>query len=214
MWEARYREISRRFRFSPRSERLAPAVLSSLLGEDYVRFDCLEEMFRGARVAVVGPMWLGRGPDADVLMVPDEVASKRHLRPDVVLTDLDGDFRALKEAEMRGAVIGIHAHGDNIPSLRRFVPAFRRRFGTCQCNPRENVYLFGGFTDGDRCAFMAAALGAARVDIYGFDFSSPIPKRGKSRARKALKLMYARLLLRDLRALGYDVRVHPSSQER
>ncbi len=189
-------------------------MLSSLLGGNCVSLARLEEMFRGAHVAVVGPIWRGIRPGADIVMVPDEVASRTHLRPDVVLTDLDGDFRALKRAEMRGALIGIHAHGDNIPSLRRCVPAFRRRFGTCQCCPRENVYLFGGFTDGDRCAFMAAALGARRVDIYGFDFSAPVPKRGKSRARKALKLMYARLLLRDLRALGYDVRVHSSSQER
>ncbi|MEZ5336103.1 MAG: hypothetical protein R2741_13165 [Methanolobus sp.] len=54
----------------------------------------------------------------------------------------------------------------------------------------ENVYNFGGFSDGDRCVYLAKEFGAASITLIGFDFDdlyvNPVKKK---------KLKWARLLI-------------------
>jgi hypothetical protein len=90
--------------------------------------------------------------------------------PEVVVTDLDGRVEDILEAHHRGAVVVVHAHGGNIPQLRRYAPLFERAVPTCQCRPPRGVYNFGGFTDGDRAVFMSAHFGAEKIVLYGMDF--------------------------------------------
>ncbi len=90
--------------------------------------------------------------------------------PDIVVTDLDGDVRDQVEANEKGAIVVIHAHGDNMNALKEWVPRFRGQvFGTTQVEPRGNIHNFGGFTDGDRAVFLAAHFGVDRVLLQGFD---------------------------------------------
>jgi hypothetical protein len=42
--------------------------------------------------------------------------------------------------------------------------------------PVDNVYNFGGFTDGDRSAFMADEMGARTIVLVGMDLTEPITK--------------------------------------
>ena len=92
----------------------------------------------------------------------------------------------------------VHAHGDNLPLVRRWVPRFEGPLVlTCQSRPFAHVHNWGGFTDGDRAVFAADALGAARVIILGFDLDDkqvPPMKRGK--------LLWARRLLS---LIGHDI---------
>ncbi|MEM3030259.1 MAG: 6-hydroxymethylpterin diphosphokinase MptE-like protein [Candidatus Micrarchaeia archaeon] len=92
--------------------------------------------------------------------------------PDVVCTDLDGRMEAIREAGERGAVIVIHAHGDNIGKLSGALRLLRgcKLIGTTQVEPKGRVYNFGGFTDGDRCVFLARAFGASPIGFVGIDF--------------------------------------------
>ena len=91
--------------------------------------------------------------------------------PDVVVTDLDGDLaRALPRAAAKGAAMVVHAHGDNAGLLGRAASELGPRcLGTSQCRPVGSLHNFGGFTDGDRAAFLADALGAARIVLCGMD---------------------------------------------
>lgn len=103
--------------------------------------------------------------------------------PDIIVTDLDGKHPndAIKEIEAvdKGALLLIHAHGDNLDKLEKYLPAFSDKFNkntvipTCQCRSPECVFNFGGFTDGDRCVFLADAFDAASVVLIGFDFNDP-----------------------------------------
>jgi len=79
-------------------------------------------------------------------------------------------------AEKLGAIMVIHAHGDNIESLEQNVPKFRKIIGTTQVMPTENVYNFGGFTDGDRSVFLAEEMRAKSITLIGMDFNS-IPRK-------------------------------------
>ena len=91
------------------------------------------------------------------------------IKPDIVVTDLDGNAAALQKAEKSGALMVVHAHGDNMDMLKKLVPKFRKVVGTTQVMPVENVHNFGGFTDGDRCVFLAEAFGAKKVILVGMD---------------------------------------------
>ena len=64
----------------------------------------------------------------------------------------------------------VHAHGDNIPLLKHWVPRFTGPLvATTQSTPLPHVHNFGGFTDGDRAVFAADELGAASITLVGFD---------------------------------------------
>ena len=97
--------------------------------------------------------------------------------PEVICTDLDGNSEADVEKEIlaceRGALVLIHAHGDNMDKLEKYVPRFKHFIATTQAEPLGGVYNFGGFSDGDRCAFVAKEFGAGSIRLVGFDFEDP-----------------------------------------
>ncbi|MBP1910022.1 6-hydroxymethylpterin diphosphokinase MptE-like protein [Methanolobus bombayensis] len=113
--------------------------------------------------------------------------------PDVIVTDLDGDVEKEIIANKEGSIMVVHGHGDNIDKLNTYVPRLSRIIGSTQAEPLENVFNFGGFSDGDRCAYLAKEFGAASITLVGFDFDDenvdPIKKK---------KLKWARLLIENL----------------
>lgn len=117
--------------------------------------------------------------------------------PDYVVTDLDG-LNAGDIPLLREAGFFVHAHGDNIPAVRRLVPEIvkqgSRLTPTCQCAPIPKVKNYFGFTDGDRAAWITHALGAEKIVLVGMDFGAEIGEFSKppgsvyDAARKRKKL--------------------------
>ncbi|MCX9029016.1 MAG: DUF115 domain-containing protein [Candidatus Methanoperedens sp.] len=103
------------------------------------------------------------------------------ITPDIIVTDLDGNMDDEAKASERGAIMVVHAHGDNIDALGQELPRLKRVIGTTQSKPLDNVYNFGGFTDGDRCVFLAKEMGAKSITLIGFDFKdmnvTPLKKK-------------------------------------
>ena len=83
---------------------------------------------------------------------------EERISPDIVVTDLDGNLDDILLANLRGANIVVHAHGDNLEQIIKFTSFFNNVLGTTQAQPVGNVYNFGGFTDGDRAIFLAKLL--------------------------------------------------------
>ncbi|WP_075057379.1 DUF115 domain-containing protein [Thermogymnomonas acidicola] len=114
--------------------------------------------------------------------------------PDFIVTDLDGDTDGIMECARKGSIVFVHAHGDNVEKVERLAPfLFPGAVGTTQNRPVGFVHNFYGFTDGDRAAFIAAAFGARRITLVGFDFEHPVHKGNPE--RKKAKLKWARALL-------------------
>ncbi len=117
--------------------------------------------------------------------------------PEVICTDLDGNSEADIEKEIhaceKGSLVLIHAHGDNIDKLEKYVPLFKRFIATTQAQPFDKVYNFGGFSDGDRCAFVAMEFGGKSVRLAGFDFEDPdvsqIKKKKLKWAKELIKIL-------------------------
>jgi uncharacterized Rossmann fold enzyme len=197
-WEPYYTGIVEYFGFDRAADEEAARLLSSLLDRDNLL--SLASLADGNPVTVCGnaPCLKDEiGKISGVVFAADAAAvvlDKNGIRPDAIFTDLDGATDRFIELNNEGTIIVIHAHGDNMPLLRHWVPRFRGNIvGTTQAAPLPRVHNFGGFTDGDRAAFAADELGASSITLAGFDLDDenvdPM-KRGKLFwARKLLALI-------------------------
>jgi uncharacterized Rossmann fold enzyme len=82
----------------------------------------------------------------------------------------------------------IHAHGDNFDKLE-MVSNFKNCIGTTEAKSFGKIHNFGGFTDGDRCVFLAHHFKAKRIILFGMDFGNKIGKYSKTKiASKKIKI--------------------------
>jgi len=121
---------------------------------------------------------------------------KHNIIPDIIVTDLDGKISDLLYANNKGAIVIIHAHGDNIEKIKNYVETFKGKIlGTTQIDPTsfKKLYNFGGFTDGDRAIFLANHFKAKKIFLTGFNFDENIgefsfpDKKDKTMKLKKLK---------------------------
>lgn len=124
------------------------------------------------------------------------------LVPDIIVTDLDGRMNDLIKANQQGALMVVHAHGNNPEQIEKYTPQLVNVLGTTQSKPLASVYNFGGFTDGDRAVFLAMALGARIIVLSGMDFgktvthySRPDQEDGPADKIKEKKLQWAKKLV-------------------
>lgn len=196
-WEPLYEEIVEYFGFAREDDERAAEILSGLLPRDDLAM--LDELCRGNDICVCGnaPCLEKEIPLVEGTVFAADAASSvlysHGIRPDAIFTDLDGATEEFLDMNREGTVVVVHAHGDNIPMLRYWVPKFPGPLvGTTQSRPLSNVHNFGGFSDGDRAVFAAHSLGAASITILGFDLSDPNVdpmKRGKLKWAKRLLAM-------------------------
>ena len=205
VWDEYYVKILDCFGFSREDDEEAARLLSSILPRNDISL--LTDTISGSDVIVAGnaPSLLDDIRDTDfdgkVVIAADAAArvmKKGGVIPDIVFTDLDGLDDDVLEMNEAGTILAVHAHGDNMPLVKSWVPKMKGPVvGTTQSTPLENVYNFGGFSDGDRGVFAAYELGANSVSLIGFDLDDksvdPV-KHGK--------LMIARKLLH---LLGHDI---------
>ncbi|UCE81027.1 MAG: DUF115 domain-containing protein [Methanobacteriota archaeon] len=213
-WLPLYHEICLDFGFSEAEDERSARLLSSMIAGRSTR--TLDEMYASTvpRKAVV----CGGGDtlvsdissiaEGDYIVAADGATSAlldKGLLPDVIVTDLDGNIEDQVDANTRGSTVFVHAHGDNIAALERWVGEFTGKvIGTCQGNPVEGIFNFGGFTDGDRAACVMAELGAREIRLAGFELAHPSEKPGRSMEIKAMKLAWAERILEMLRKDGVE----------
>lgn len=198
-WERFYVRVLDDMGYSRRDDRHAAELLAELVAADPV--DRLRKLLSDEDVVVAGaaPCLEEEVSDlgSDAVVFAADSAVPRLLdagvQPDAVSTDLDGAPDDTVELSEEGVLAAVHAHGDNVESLRTWLPEFEDRavVPTCQCRPPEGVHCFGGFTDGDRAAYIADHLGAGSIDLVGFDFE-------EAEGEKRRKLDWAKELLEVL----------------
>ncbi|MFW9843833.1 MAG: 6-hydroxymethylpterin diphosphokinase MptE-like protein [Candidatus Thorarchaeota archaeon] len=125
---------------------------------------------------------------------------------DIIVTDLDGDYNHIKQASQNGALVVVHGHGDNIDKIRKLVLDLGQVLGSTQVKPTEGVFLWGGFTDGDRACYLVTTYSPAEIILAGMDFGEVVGKWSKpsqeshfeAPQRKLIKLRIARELISTL----------------
>jgi uncharacterized Rossmann fold enzyme len=201
-WEPVYGAILRDFGYGRAGDERARDVLYELLADrETLDPQDIDTDIEGVTVAVAGAgpslesdLGVVRSADA---VVAASTAADRLLERDVgvncLVTDLDKHPETVVSLSREDVPVIVHAHGDNVETVREVVP--RADAGavvpTTQAAPRSPVRNFGGFTDGDRAAFLADHLGAARLTFPGWDLDDP--SVGPEKARKlrwAERLLY------------------------
>lgn len=195
-WEPVYERIIADFGYS----RAADERARDRLSEYATAFDFDRLPLAGATVAVAGAARslgddLALARDADFVLAASsatDVLADAGIRVDAMVTDLDKNPETARERTRRGEAVVAHGHGDNVPAIEAWLPRFDAEHTVCttQAEPRDAVYDFGGFTDGDRAAFLADELGARELVFPGWDFDD-----ASVDAEKARKLAWAERLL-------------------
>lgn len=217
LWERYYKEILDDFGFSRSGDENSAKVLDEILSEEgCLTLDDLSQIVGFSDKFIV----FGAGPSLKehiihlkenydlrqyVLVAADGATTaliEERVSPDIVATDLDGNIDDILLANIRGANLAIHAHGDNLEQIVSLTPFFNNVLGTTQAQPVGNLYNFGGFTDGDRAMFLAVALGASEITLAGMDFGDIVTRYSRPKIEtdlaeadefKKKKLEYAEL---------------------
>ena len=205
-WYPYYLKISSDLNLDVKKDILSSIILSKLILDEPLDLNCLKKL-KSKKTLIIGA-----GPSIEdssvqkfirersdfVIISSDgstELCLQLNIVPDFVVTDLDGDIDSLLSANESGSKLVIHAHGDNIDKILKFAPQFRDFFGTTQVFPLQNVFNFGGFTDGDRCVFLADEFQCAEIWLVGMDFGSSIGYFSKKGRICNLNLKRKKLLI-------------------
>ncbi|MFB6089499.1 MAG: 6-hydroxymethylpterin diphosphokinase MptE-like protein [Halobellus sp.] len=198
-WEPIYEEILEDFGY-PREgdERARDRIAEHATPFDLDRLDCSNRT-----VAVVGaapglPEEIDRVADADRIFAAStaaDVVLEAGYDLDCFVTDLDKNPETAATLSRGGVPVAAHAHGDNVGLVEEWVPRCDSDhvLATTQAEPVDAVYNFGGFTDGDRAAYLADECGAAELRFVGWEFDDPTVDDAKAR-----KLRWAERLLHFL----------------
>ena len=188
-WESKYRDILKDFGYSRNNDTQSAKLLNSLLQKKTLSTG-IRDLIKNKPVFVIGA-----GPSLPscisilkrhkkITKIVADGATKaiieNGLRPDIVVTDLDGDIKSLKKAGSKNTIMVVHAHGDNSEKLH-LLKYFKNCVGTTQTKPIGKIHNFGGFTDGDRCVFLANHFQAKKIILLGMDFGTRIGKYSKTR---------------------------------
>jgi len=206
-WESKYRDILKDFGYSQNEDKQSAKLLNSLLQKKTPSIE-IRDLIKDKPVFVIGA-----GPSLPscisilkrhkkITKIVADGATKaiieNGLRPDIVVTDLDGDIKSLKKVGRTNTIMVVHAHGDNSERIN-LVKYFKNCIGTTQTKPIGKVNNFGGFTDGDRCVFLADYFKAKKIILLGMDFGTRIGRYSKSkvenRTTKISKLRHGKKLL-------------------
>ncbi len=209
-WAPHYARIRAEFGFPFDREVAAERTLATLLPKAAKRdaLDRIAARLKGRDAIVVGlapragppPIWkLPSQAPSPALLAADGATTNcldAGLVPAVITTDLDGPVASEVAANRRGSLVVIHAHGDNLGILRQWVHQFPGELaGSWAGPPRDGLLNVGGFTDGDRAAYLADHVGATRILLWGFEFERTEETDPIARARKLAKLRWARDLI-------------------
>ena len=197
-WEPVYERILTDFGYSRAGDERARDLLADVLTEPLFDLSTLD--WSGQTVAVAGGAdslgdELDRARAADIVVAASVAADtllEENIPVDCMVTDLDKTPETARKLAEDETPVAIHAHGDNTDAIESYVPTVESSavIPTTQAAPVGPVYNFGGFTDGDRAAFLADALGGAELLFPGWDFEDDTVG-----AEKAKKLAWAERLL-------------------
>ncbi len=208
-WEPIYKLILEDMHFDRLYDERSARLLSKMLEmkarkkiPDVVEIDVLRNAIQGKDVLVCGkaPRLKDDIKNIDVkkyvVIAADGATSillNAGITPGIIVTDLDGNMDDEALANEKGAIMVVHAHGDNMDALSAEVPRLKRIIGTTQSKPLKNVYNFGGFSDGDRSVFLAREMGAKSITLIGFDFNdvnvTPLKKKKLMWAEKLIDML-------------------------
>ncbi len=212
-WEPFYNEIIIEFNFNYKKDVKASEILNNKLINKQPCLKNLINLIENKEVIIFGSgssLELTYNKNFDFIKDKTKISAngatsfllRKDCYPDIIVTDLDGKVDDQIESNSKGSICVIHAHGDNIKNLQKFVKEFKGcLIGSTQINPSKynKLFNFGGFTDGDRAVFLAEQYNAKKIYLIGFDFNGEIGEYSfpeyKNIKQKIKKLKWCKKLI-------------------
>ena len=206
-WKTKFKEIRREFGYREKDDFLSAKKLDSLLKKKFLKKQ-LQSKITGKTVLIIGAgpslskslVYVKKCKNTTKIVADGAVRALLEIgiRPDILVTDLDGDLDSIKKIGRTEIPILVHAHRDNYDKLE-IVKKFSNVVGTTQTEEIGKIKNFGGFTDGDRCVFLADFFNAKKIVLVGMDFGQKIGKYSKhkviNRRTKIKKLKFGKMVL-------------------
>ena len=206
-WKTKFKEIRREFEYEETDDFLSAKKLDSLLQKKFSKKQ-LQNRITGKTVFIIGAgpslskslAYIKKCKNITKIVADGAVRAllERGIKPDILVTDLDGDLDSIKKIGKTKIPILVHAHGDNYDKLE-IVKIFSNVVGTTQTKEFGKLKNFGGFTDGDRCVFLAEYFNASKIVLVGMDFGQKIGKYSKhrviNRRTKIKKLKFGKMII-------------------
>lgn len=236
-----YEQICSLLSIDPETDLVGTNVLHSNLSYQSVRktFRKLKSLIKNRNILVFAPgpslsnsleqlRVLLKNPRNETAILAVDGAAKalfeNEISIDAIITDLDGSIPTIRESLMSGSIVVVHAHGDNITKIKKISDILPKDgiIGTTQTKETYKVKNLGGFTDGDRAAYLAANLQAKNVVFIGFDFGKVVGKFSKpeistedfqASERKLIKFSFAKRLLSQLPRLYPSIKFYNFSNQ-
>ena len=200
-WRRIYKKILEDFGFEEARDEEAARIAAGIKKSN-ISLGEMKKIISGKVVTICGAgenLEEEIGEIEGVVIAADEATSvlmANGIIPHIIATDLDGNIEDIIDANEKGSIAIVHAHGDNMDALRKYLPLFRGKILlTTQAKPFNEIYNFGGFTDGDRAYCLARHFKAREIKLVGFDFEKPRKKEGKDMEVKKKKLEWARKII-------------------
>ena len=188
-WKTQFKEIRKEFGYLEKVDLISAKKLDSLLKRKNSKRQ-FQNMIQGRTVFIVGAgpsltkslKYIKKSKDVTKIVADGAVRAllEKNIKPDILVTDLDGDLKSIKKNGKTKIPIIVHAHGDNYEKLE-IVKKLKNVVGSTQTRKIGKIENFGGFTDGDRCVFLAEYFNASKIVLIGMDFGQKIGKYSKHR---------------------------------
>ncbi len=206
-WETKFKEIRKEFGYTEKDDLISAKKLNSLLKRKNSKKE-FQKKIHGKTVFIIGAgpsltqslRYIKKSKNVTKIVADGAVRAllEKNIKPDILVTDLDGDLESIKKIGKTKIPIIVHAHGDNFDKLE-IVKEFSNVTGTTQTKKIGKLENFGGFTDGDRCVFLAEYFNAKKIVLIGMDFGQKIGKYSKhkivNRKIKIKKLKFGKRII-------------------
>jgi len=186
-WKMRIKEIRKEFGYTERDDLRSAKRLDSLLKKRDSKKQ-LQKIIENKTVFIIGAgpslssslAYVKKCKNVTKIVADGAVRGliEKGVKPDILVTDLDGDTKSIMKIGKSKIPIIVHAHGDNYDKLD-MVRKFSNVIGSTQTEPFGKMENFGGFTDGDRCVFLAECFNAKKIVLIGMDFGKEIGEYSK-----------------------------------
>ena len=165
-WKTKFNEIRKEFGYSEKEDLISAKKLNLLLKTKNSKKQ-FQDMIKGKTIFIIGAgpslskslKHIKKSKNITKIVADGAVRAllEKNIRPDILVTDLDGDIESIKKIGKTKIPIIVHAHGDNSNRLE-IVKKLSNVTGTTQTREFGKLKNYGGFTDGDRCVFLARCI--------------------------------------------------------
>ena len=125
-WKTKFNEIRKDFGYSEKEDLISAKKLNFLLKRKNSRKQ-IQNIIRGKTVFVIGAgpslskslKYIKKSKNVTKIVADGAVRAllEKNIKPDILVTDLDGDLESIKKIGKTKIPIIVHAHGDNSNKL-------------------------------------------------------------------------------------------------